>query len=184
MIISIFIFPLVSTRAELSQLGDYDMFETLDDFNTNSNFFALDSVPVVALLDESSQGISELVSDTDTDTDLWAEVSDECFIDTQSTGSVLKRNDMCSDSGSLNEPGKELNFDQLRIPSGFAAGKEALQTVTSDDQDICRKLDFLDGHFFAVCESGRDNDRILNRVTGEYSLLDCERGKLRGSTFA
>ena len=184
LIFSFFIFPLVSTRAELSLLGDYDVFETLDDVNTDSNFYALDSEPVMDSPDQLSQEISGLISDPDTDTDLWAEVSDECFIDTQSTGNVLKRNDMCSDLGSLSEPGKELNPDQLRIPSGLAAGKEILQTVTSDDQDICRKIDFIDARFFAACESGLDNDRILNRITGEYSLLNCERGKLRGSNFA
>lgn len=165
------ILPLVASRADLSPLEDYDVFETFNDVDTEPNIFALSSEPAVDSPDRLSQGISGLISDPDTD--LWAEVGDECSTDIQSRSNVQKRNDVCTNLGSLNEPGKESSVS--------AIGKGAVQTVTSEDLDICGKLDFL--HFFAVCESGHEDDTILNIYTGEYSLIDCERGKLRGSVF-
>ena len=166
------ILPFVASRADLSPLEDYDVFETFNDVDTEPDIFALNSEPILDSPDQLSQGISGLISDPDTG--LWAEVGDECSTDIRSRRNVQKRNDVCTNSESLNEPGKDLNV--------FGIGRGSVKTTASDDLDICGKIDLL--HFFAVCESGRDEDTILNTYTGEYSLIDCERGKLRGSVFA
>lgn len=178
LIISSCIFPLVASRAGPASLWDYDVSETFNNVDTSSDFYTLDSEPTLESPDQVNQGISGLVSDPNMN--LWAEVSNECFLDSQSTNDIQKRNDACSNSGSLNQPGKGSSADQPIIPGLLLeTGMKATQTPTSDDTDICSTLDIFDARYFAVCDSGRDNDRIVNRITGEYALIDCERRKLQ-----
>lgn len=182
MILSSFIFPFVASRAELSLLGNYDVLEPFDNVDTNSDFYTMDSEPDLEMSDQLSQGVSGLVSDPDTD--LWAEASDQCSTDGQSTNNIQRRIDVCPGVGSLNEAGNVPNFDQLRLPSALEAGTETAQTATSDDIDICGPTNVLYARIFAACDSGFDDDRILNKITGEYALIDCERRKLKGSSIA
>lgn len=181
MIFSSFIFFCVTSRAELSPLWDSDVLETFNDVKTNPDFYTLDSEPIFESPDQMSQGISGLISDPGTD--LWAEIGDECSLDSQLTNNIQKRNDVCTGSGSTNEPEKGLDLDQLEIPNPFEAGKGATQTITSDDTDICGIFNILEARHFAVCDSGNDYDRILNKYTGEYSLFNCERRKPRALVF-
>lgn len=177
MIFLSFIFPLAASRAELSLLGGYDVLDIFNDADANSDFYNLHDEPLMDSPDQVSQGISGLVSDPGTG--LWA--NDECSVDGQPTNDIQKRNDLCPDPGSLNEPGKGSNLDHLEMPSPLDAVKGAIQTVTSDDRAICGTFENFDIGYFAVCDSGLEHDRILNKLTGEYSLLNCERRKLRDS---
>lgn len=177
MIFSSLIFPLVVSWTDPSP-GDYDLFEIFDDVDTEPNFFALNSEPSLASPDQLSGEISELASDTDPDPDLWAKASGECSMNDQSTNDIQKRIAVCPDLGSLNEPGAGA-IEQLKLPSALEVGKGLVQTATSDDINICGPINVFNARIFAACDSGLDEDRILNQLTGEYSLIDCERGKLK-----
>ena len=181
MVLSSLVFPFVASRAELSSLWDYDVSETFD-VDTSSDFYTLYSDPLWESPDQVSQEMSGLVSDPDTD--LWAEVSDECSLDGPPINDIQKRNGVCPNSESRDGPGNGFDPNQLAIPSRLEAGREATDTVNDDDQDICITSGVVGARYMAVCDSGRDDDRILNGNTGEYSLFNCERRKLRGSSIA
>ena len=169
-----FVSAIVRSQAELASIWDYDVSETFDDVDTNLNLFGPNDEPILGSPDELNQGTSGF--DSDLNTDLWAQVGDECILnDGQAMNDVTKRNDVCPDPGSSSQPGQGSTAE---FPGLIESGLKATQTLTDDDADICRTLHAFDGGYFAVCDSGRPNDRILNRVTGEYTLLDCERRKL------
>lgn len=140
---------------------------TLDAEN-NPDFYTSDVEPIWSSPDQVSQGTFGLFSDPDTD--LLAGVGEGCPPNGQPINKSRKRNDACPAPGSSDD-------SQLRIPNPLDAKKKGELAPTSDDSDICRVFEALQARFFAVCDSGRPNDRILNRATGEYSLIDCERGK-------
>lgn len=176
-ILSSFVSAIVRSQAELASIWDYDVSETFGDVDTDLNLFGPNDEPILGSPDELNQGTSGLVSDLDTD--LWAQVGDECLMnDGQAMNDVTKRNGVCSNPGSTSQPGQG---STVEVPGLIESGLKATQTLTADDADICRTLHAFDGGYFAVCDSGRHNDRVINRVTGEYTLFHCERRKLRCS---
>lgn len=177
-ILASFVSAIVRSQAELvASIWDYDVSETFDDVDTDLDLFGPDDEPILASPDQLDQETSGLVSDFDTD--LWAEVGDECLLnDGQAMSDIQKRNEICSDPGSPSQPGQGTT---VVFPGLVESEMKATQTLTSDDADICRTLHAFDAGYFAVCDSGRHDDRILNRLTGEYTLFHCERSKLRCS---
>jgi hypothetical protein len=165
-----FFFALVDSEAQLDSLGDYDVFKTFDNVNPDpdiiSDIYDLDSEPIWMSPDESTDW---LVLDPDL---VGIEVNDLCFLDNaQSMNNVQKRNNACSPRLEVPEkPKTDSSLDQQNTPILQEWGRMPTTALTSDDADICQKTGF-----FAVCDSGSDNDRILNRWTGEYSLFRCER---------
>ena len=160
--LSFFIFALVGPQAQLVSSLDYEVSGTFDDFETYPDLYSLDDEPMLLSPGQLNQEITGPVSDLDTN--IWAEADSACFLDdAQSTDNLQKRNDACSSSGS---------------PPGLVeSGMKTIVTPASEDADICQILQTFGSLFFAVCDSGRESDRILNQFTGEYSLFHCERRK-------
>jgi hypothetical protein len=165
-----FFFALVDSEAQLESLGNFDDFDTFDNVepypDITSGIFDLGSEPIWMWTDESTNGLG-------LDPDLVGiEVNELCFLDdAQSMNDVQKRNNACSPRLEVPEkPKTDSSLDQQNTPILQEWGRMPTTALTSDDADICQ-----DTGYFAVCDSGNDDDRILNQVTGEHSLFRCER---------
>lgn len=174
--LSSFISAFVASGAELLSLSDYDVSSTFNDLETGSDVYSLDDEHMSLLPDQMNQDSPELISDLDTT--LWTTTGDECFLDDSSLTTVIqKRNDACSSTGSLDQPDIGSQVDQQAAHDFLESGKKKLVSPTEEDSDICASTQLIGASWFAVCDSGRESDRILNWRTGEYTLFHCERSK-------
>ena len=171
-----FIFALADSQAELTSYGDLDVSGLFDDINTSLDLFDLDDELLSMSTDLADETTSWLILDSDTD--LWADVSDECSSENAlSMNEIQRRDNFCSPRlETPNQPNKNSNPDLINFPG---IGTKPLAILTSDDQDICQTLDVYDASYYAVCDSGREEDRVFNSRTGEWSIFHCERRKLR-----
>jgi hypothetical protein len=172
-VLSFFFFAtLVDSQEKPTSLGDFDG-GIYDDVNTYSDFLGLDDGPLSISTDLADETKTWLISDSNTD--LWADVSNECLSENAlPTNGIQRRNDAC-----LNKPNKHSDPSLSTFPG---IGTRTAVTLTSEDHHICQTLDLYDARYYAVCDSGREVDRILNSRTGEWSVFHCERRKLRCSS--